>query len=134
MDIVGSGGEPLPRCHHVLDGATETVVNVHHGQPGVGSEIALVHTRGQGVVEDLDSVVCGASARVRVVGDDAREAETSEVKVESLVIVFSQELSMHLAHSIDSLGSLDTKVRSGISRRLGTKGSDGAGYKQLQLI
>ena len=90
--------------------------------------------RGQSVVEDLDRVVSGATPGVGVVADDAGEAETSEVQVESLVVVFSQQLSVHLGHSVDGLGSLNTQVRSGVARRLGTKCSDSAGDKQLQLV
>ena len=134
VDIVCPGGELISRSQHVLDGSSETVINVHHGEPGVGSEVAAVSLRGQSVVEDLDRVVSGATPGVGVVADDAGEAETSEVQVESLVVVFSQQLSVHLGHSVDGLGSLNTQVRSGVARRLGTKCSDSAGDKQLQFV
>ena len=75
MEIEGSGGELISRGHHVLDGPPETVVNVHHGQPGVRPEVAVVLLAGQSVVEDLDCIVCGSSARVRVVGDNPGEPE-----------------------------------------------------------
>ena len=45
----------------------EAVVDVHHGEPGVGAEVALVQLGGQGVVEDLHGVVRGPAPRVRVV-------------------------------------------------------------------
>ena len=75
MQVEGSGGELVSRGHHVLDGPPETVVNVHHGQPGVGPQVALVLLAGQSVMEDLDCIVCGSSARVRVVGNYPGEPE-----------------------------------------------------------
>ena len=75
MQVEGSGGELISRGHHVLDCPPETVVNVHHGQPGVGPQVALVLLAGQSVVEDLDGIVCGSSARVRVVGNYPGEPE-----------------------------------------------------------
>ena len=51
----------------------QTVIDVHHGQPGVGPEVALVDPRSQSIVEYLDCIVCGAAARVRVIGDDPGE-------------------------------------------------------------
>ena len=64
-------------------------------------------TRGQGVVEDLDGVVRGSSARVRVVGDDAGEAEAAEVEAEPFVVIFSQEFCVDFGHSVDGFWSLD---------------------------
>ena len=75
VNIEGSGGELLPGGHHVLDGAPETVVDVHHGEPGVRPEVTLVLLAGQSVVEYLDSVVGGASPGVGVVGNDSGESE-----------------------------------------------------------
>ena len=75
VDIEGPGGESLPGGHHVLDGPPQTVVDVHHGQPGVGPQVALVLLAGQSVVKYLDSVVRGAPARVRVVGNNSRKSE-----------------------------------------------------------
>jgi hypothetical protein len=37
-------------------------------------EVAQVFARGDGVVENLDSVVRCSAARVRVIGNDARES------------------------------------------------------------
>ena len=51
----------------------ETVIDVHHGQPGVWPEVALVDPCSQGIMEYLDSIVCSAAARVRVIGDDSGE-------------------------------------------------------------
>ena len=76
VQVEGSGGELLSWGHHVLDGPPQTVVNVHHGQPGVRSEVALVLLAGQSVVENLDCVVCGSSSGVGVVGNDPGEPET----------------------------------------------------------
>ena len=73
VQVECSGGELVSRGHHVLDCPPQTVVNVHHGQPGVGSQVALVLLRGQSVVEDLDSIVRGSSAGMRVVGNNSWE-------------------------------------------------------------
>ena len=51
----------------------ETIIYVHHGQPGVWLEVALVYPGSQGVMEYLDCIVCGASARVGVIGDNTWE-------------------------------------------------------------
>ena len=75
MNIEGSRGELVPGRHHELDGSPETVVNVHHGQPGVGPEVALVLLAGQSVVEYLYSVVRGASPGVGVVGNNPGESD-----------------------------------------------------------
>ena len=73
MHVVGAGGERGGGRQHELDGGLETVVNVHHGKAGVGAEVALVVAGGQRIVEYLYRVVRGATARMGVVGDDARE-------------------------------------------------------------
>ena len=75
MNIECPGGEAGAGSHHVLDGSLQTVVNVHHGQPCVGPQVALVLLAGQSVVKYLDSVVRGAPARVRVVGNNSRKSE-----------------------------------------------------------
>ena len=75
MQVERSSGELVSRGHHVLDGSPQTVVNVHHGQPGVGPEVALVLLAGQSVVEYLYSVVRGASPGVGVVGNNPGESE-----------------------------------------------------------
>ncbi len=41
-------------------------------------EVAQVFARGDGVVENLDSVVRRSAARVTVVGNDARESTTRD--------------------------------------------------------
>jgi hypothetical protein len=41
-------------------------------------EVAQVFARGDGVVENLDSVVRRSAARVRVVGNDARKSTTRD--------------------------------------------------------
>ena len=81
MQVECSGGELLSRGHHVLDGPPQTVVNVHHGQPRVRPQVALVLLAGQSVVEDLDSVVGGSSSRVGVVGNYPGEPE--ELRINS---------------------------------------------------
>ena len=91
-------------------------------------------TRGQGIMEDLNGVVRGSSARVRVVGDDAGEAEAAEVEAEPFVVIFSQKFCVDFGHSVDSFRSLDAQVWCRISRRLGTKGSNCTGYKKFQFI
>ena len=91
-------------------------------------------TRGQGVVEDLDGVVRGSSARVRVVGDDAGEAEAAEVEAEPFVVIFSQKFCVDFGHSVDGFRSLYAQVWCRISWRLGTKGSNCTGYKKFQFI
>ena len=94
MDIVSSGGQLLLWSHHVLNGASETVINVHHWQPGVRSEVTLVVTSGQSIMEYLDSIVSGAATRVGVIGDDTREPQTSEVQAKSFVVIFTQQFSV----------------------------------------
>ena len=64
VHVVSPGGELLLGRHHVLHRAAEAVVNVHHGEPGVGPEVALVHFGGQGVMEDLHRVVRGPAPGV----------------------------------------------------------------------
>ena len=51
----------------------EAVINVHHGQPGVWLEVALMDPGSEGIVEYLDCIVSCSSTRVRVIGDDSWE-------------------------------------------------------------
>ena len=96
VHVVCPGGELLLGRHHILHGAAEAVVNVHHGKPGVGPEVALVHLGGQRVVEDLHGVVRGAAPGVRVIRDYSGEPETPEVQAEPFVIIFTQQLGVDL--------------------------------------
>ena len=89
MNIISPGGEILLGSQHELHGGPgerqgfvcqnihhhlpQAVVYVHHGQPGVGPQVALVDPRGQGIVEYLHCVVSGSSSRVRIIGDDSWE-------------------------------------------------------------
>ena len=77
VQVEGSSGELVSWGHHVLDCPPETVVNVHHGQPRVWSQVAFVLLRRQSIVEYLDRVVSGASTRVRVVRNNPGESEGS---------------------------------------------------------
>ena len=88
MHIISPSGQAILWSHHELDCGSgiyfyflcfiilplpETIIYVHHGQPGVWLEVALVYPGSQGVMEYLDCIVCGASARVRVIGDNTWE-------------------------------------------------------------
>jgi hypothetical protein len=85
-------------------------------------------------VEHFDSVVSRSATRHRICRDDAREAQASEVRVVSVRVVFAQELSVDLAHTIDGLGPLDGDVGCGVARRLGTERANRARYKDLELV
>ena len=43
---------------HELDNGAQAVVNVHHGQASVGSQVTVVSAASQRVVKDLHCVVC----------------------------------------------------------------------------
>ena len=124
MLIISPSGQVVLGSHHELHGGSglfslftvvvfdqlpETVIYVHHGQPGVGLEVALVHPRSQGIMEYLDCIIRSPSSRVGVIGNNTREPgmaskninlwtecssdkylpQTSKVQVEPLVIIFS---------------------------------------------
>ena len=66
-----------------------------------------MHARRQRVVEYLDGVVRSSAARVRVVGDNTGEAETAEVEVEPLVIIFSQKFCVNFGDPVYGFRSLN---------------------------
>lgn len=58
VDVVGPHAQRVNwRLHHLQRG-TQAVVNVHHGQPRVGSQVALKLATFDCIVENLDGIVC----------------------------------------------------------------------------
>lgn len=58
VDVVGPHAERVGRRLHHLQRGAQAVVDVHHGQPRVRLQVALKFTGFDGVVEDLDCIVC----------------------------------------------------------------------------
>lgn len=57
VDVVGPHAQRVSwRLHH-LQRCTQAVVNVHHGQPCVGFQVALKLAGFDCIVEDLDGIV-----------------------------------------------------------------------------
>lgn len=57
VDVVGPHAQRLCRCLHHLQRGAQAVVNVHHGQPRVGFQVAFEFSRLKRIVENLDRVV-----------------------------------------------------------------------------
>ncbi|TNN83131.1 hypothetical protein EYF80_006738 [Liparis tanakae] len=104
-DVVGTQRQLALGSLHELYGGAVAVRDVHHGKAGVGTQVALVVTRGESIVEDLNGVVCGGG-----------------------------KFSVHFGHAIDGLRSLDTEVRGRVTRGRGTERSNGAGDKEAQAV
>lgn len=60
-DVVGTQRHLALWSLHELDGGTVAVRDVHHGKAGVWTQVALVVTRTEGIVEDLNGIVCEES-------------------------------------------------------------------------
>lgn len=58
VDVVGPHGQRVGRRLHHLQRGAQAVVDVHHGQPRVGFQVALELARFDRIVENLDGVVC----------------------------------------------------------------------------
>lgn len=71
--VVDAALEQLRRRREELPQRAQAVADVHHGQPGVGPQVALELTRPQRLEEHEHGVV-GGTAAGRVRGDDAGEA------------------------------------------------------------
>lgn len=63
-DVVGTQRQLALGSLHELYGGAVAVRDVHHGKAGVGTQVALVVTRGESIVEDLNGVVCGVGGKV----------------------------------------------------------------------
>lgn len=57
VDVVGSHGEALCWGLHDFQGGPEAVVDIHHGEPGAGLEVALKCAVLYCTLENLDCVV-----------------------------------------------------------------------------
>lgn len=57
VDVVGAHAQRLGRSLHHLQRGPEAVGDVHHGQPRVGTQVALKLTGLHCVMEDLHSIV-----------------------------------------------------------------------------
>lgn len=66
--------------------------------------------------------------------DYSGKSKTSEVEAESMVIVFSQKLRVHLADTVDGAGSLDRDVWRRIPRRVRTERADRRRNENSQLV
>lgn len=84
VDVVGPHAQGVGRRLHHLQGGAQAVVDVHHGQPRVGSQVALELARFDGVVENLDGVVWWET------GNDKRKGGNVEIV---------QELETQLCHA-----------------------------------
>ena len=60
--------------------------------------------------------------------------QTSEVQIESLVVVFTQQLCMDFGDSVNSFWSLNAQVRCWIPRGFRAESSDCAGYEEFEFI
>ena len=60
--------------------------------------------------------------------------QTSEVQIESLVVIFTQQLGMDFRDSVDSFGSLNAQVRRGIPRGFWAESSDCAWNEEFEFI
>ena len=60
--------------------------------------------------------------------------QTSEVQIESLVVVFPQQLGVDFRHSVDSFWSLNAQVRCRIPRGFRAESSDCAGNEEFEFI
>jgi len=56
--VVHPSLQPGSRRHHELPESPETVLDVHHGQACVGTQVALELAASQNVMEDGHSVIC----------------------------------------------------------------------------
>ena len=57
VDVVGPHAQRVSRRLHHLQRGTQAVVDVHHGQPRVGFQVALELAAFDRVVENLDGIV-----------------------------------------------------------------------------
>lgn len=57
-DVVGAQGELALRRLHELHCGAVAVGDVHHGKTRFGTQVALVVTRAESIVEDLNRIVC----------------------------------------------------------------------------
>lgn len=76
----------------------------------------------------------GSTAGVAVAGDDSRKAQTAEVEAEPLVVVFSEQLGVHLAHTVDGARPLHRHVGSRVARRVWPERADRARHEDLQTV
>ena len=99
-----------------LQSSTQTIGHVHHGQRSIGAQEASVVVMLDSLIEDINSIICGTTARQSLVGDDSRISAATEIESSSTMIILSQQLQMHLRHSVHCGGSHDSLIRSHLLR------------------
>lgn len=57
-DVVGTQGQLALWSLHELYRGTVAVGDMHHGKTGVGTQVALMVTCAEGIMEDLNGIVC----------------------------------------------------------------------------
>lgn len=127
-DLLDSGGELLgvegDACHVVdfslklgavcleeLYGGGDAVVDVDHGEGGLGSEPALVVVLLESVEEDLSRVVGRAVEVVLLTADHSGVPDRAEVHPKLVVVVGADVLIEHLADTVDRL-----RLKDGVDR------------------
>ena len=133
-DVVHALGQLAAVRLDELQSSAQTVGHVHHGERGVGAEEAGVVVVLDGLVEDVDRVVSGATARQSLVRDDSRVSAAAEVQTLCAVIVLAQQLQMHLRHAVHGGGTHDGLVGSHLLRSRGTERTDSRRNVQTALV
>ena len=86
------------------------------------------------LIEDINSIICGTTARQSLVGDDSRISAATEIESSSTMVILSQQLQMHLRHSVHCGGSHDSLIRSHLLRSWGTESTNSRRNVQTALV
>lgn len=133
-NVVHALGELAAVSLHQLQSSTQAIGHVHHGQRGVSAEEASVVVVLDGLVEDIDGVIGGATAGKSLVGDNSGVSQTAEVQSGGLVVVLTEQLQMDLGHSVHGGRSHDSVIGGHLLGGGGTEGTDGGGNVQTALV
>ena len=124
---VGVVPERLQAGLRKVDDRLDGVRHVHHGQPGVGTQVAGVTPFADRPVEYRDRVVRGARGRLRLPADDPRQPHSPYVQSQLGVVVVPHQLGEHLGDAVERVGLLYRVVGRVAPGRLGTERRDRAG-------
>lgn len=133
-NVVHALGQLAAVSLNQLQSTTQAIGHVHHGQRGVGTKEASVVVVLDGLVEDVDGVISGTATRKSLVGDDTRVTAAAEVQALSAVVVLTEQLQMHLRHTVHGRGSHDRLIGSHLLRGRGTERTNGGRNVQTALV
>ncbi|TNV80193.1 hypothetical protein FGO68_gene99 [Halteria grandinella] len=133
--VVHSASQLLSVCVEEVNGGLDAVVDVDHGQEGLGLQEALVLAMLQGLEEDLGRVHSSAVERVLLTGYHAGVPDAPEVHSKLLIVVCAELLVEDLGHAVHG-GRLQDRVggRLVLLEVVASKDGDGRGEEDLRVV